>query len=135
MVRKGGGTVDSPTGVHQEGVNARWNGCCLMRGLVGQDKSYFMWFPWITKLDLEPLACCSSSCSSQARSSALAPTPAAACKDRTSPEMSQRPPPPTTRHTANHPPPTAPLKLVHGRRKLPVDSWVGLRGSYPYLSD
>ena len=38
----GGGTVDSPTVVHQEGVNIRWNGCCLMRGLVGQDKSYFM---------------------------------------------------------------------------------------------
>ena len=29
-------------GVHQEGVYTRWNGYCLMRGLVGQDKSYFM---------------------------------------------------------------------------------------------
>ena len=35
-------TVHWPTGVHQEGVYTRWNGYCLMRGLVGQDKSYFM---------------------------------------------------------------------------------------------
>ena len=104
--QKGGGIVDSPTGVHQDGVNTRWNGCVLVRGLVGQDKSYFMWFPWITKLDLEPLACCPSSCSSRARSSALAPTPAAACKDRTSPEMTQRPPPPTTHHPPHRQPPT-----------------------------
>ena len=35
-------TVHWPTGVHQEGVYTRWKGYCLMRGLVGQDKSYFM---------------------------------------------------------------------------------------------
>ena len=98
-----GGVRQEGVYTRQEGVYTRWNGCVLVRGLVGQDQSYFMWFRWITKLDLEPLACCSSSCSSQARSSALAPTPAAACKDRTSPEMTQRPPPPTT--ATHHPPP------------------------------
>ena len=34
-------TVHWPTGVHQEGVYTRWNGYCLMRGLVGQDKRLF----------------------------------------------------------------------------------------------
>ena len=41
MGRKGGGAVDWPTGVHQEGVYTRWNGCHLVRGLVGQDKKLF----------------------------------------------------------------------------------------------
>ena len=40
--QKGGGdTVHWPTGVHQEGGYTRWNGYCLMRGLVGQDKRLF----------------------------------------------------------------------------------------------
>ena len=77
-------TVHWPTGVHQEGVYTRWNGYCLMRGLVGQDKSYFMLARARRRILARARARLRLRALARACARAFAPTVAGACRDMTS---------------------------------------------------
>ena len=77
-------TVHWPTGVHQEGVYTRWNGYCLMRGLVGQDKSYFMLARARRRILARARARARARALARACARAFAPTVAGACRDMTS---------------------------------------------------
>ena len=77
-------TVHWPTGVHQEGVYTRWNGYCLMRGLVGQDKSYFMLARARGRILARARARLRLRALARACARAFAPTVAGACRDMTS---------------------------------------------------
>ena len=76
-------TVHWPTREHLDGGYTTWNGYCLMRGLVGQDKSYVIlarargaYLRARARLRLSALA--------RACARAFAPTVAGACRDMTS---------------------------------------------------
>ena len=83
--QKGGrDTVHWPTGVHQDGAYTRWNGYCLMRGLVGQDKSYFMLARARGRILARARARLRLRALARACARAFAPTVAGACRDMTS---------------------------------------------------
>ena len=78
-------------GVHQEGIYARWigfmlvpNRCDLVRGLVGQDKSYFMLARARRRILARARARARLRAPARACARAFAPTVAGACRDTTS---------------------------------------------------